>query len=465
MTVIEFPDVFGRPEFRRKQGGAPIVKMPNGDSTTYRRPSSYARPIEDAFHLEKWRKRIVAHGAALLDHPAASAEHRAAAQALRDLDPNDKADRDQADRLAELAFERGGGSERANAGTAMHTIIEAYNRGTLDTDGLSEAEGADVEAFGMALVRHGLTVDPDRIEHHVVCDEMRAAGTLDFVATTVDGRRFVCDLKTGGSLDLAQVGYAVQLAIYARGVTYDVVEERRGDPLGVSQEWALIFHLPLGSGYCTVLAIDIAAGWQGAMLAAEAKRWHYRKDLLQPFPEDQQLTLAVDTHPSNGRRMAADGKPAPARIEPLPRPAWARPDDGRDIDRDHGATAIRAGFARLDVRGGRIDAIEKWRDESRAVGRSFSFDDKPCERTRDIYRAVARLAAYCVEVDGDIDEVLVRTLLHVVLGEEVQPATTIGAAIGSLTIAEATSLRHVCDLLLDGGRLVFEDDGAPAVTS
>ena len=72
---------------------------------------------------------------------------------------------------------------------------------------------------------HGLTAV--HIEVKCVNDEHRVAGTIDRIDRTADGRHVIADIKTGG--DVVKVATAVQLALYAGAVPYDIDTDTRGE--------------------------------------------------------------------------------------------------------------------------------------------------------------------------------------------------------------------------------------------
>jgi hypothetical protein len=124
-------------------------------------------------------------------------------------------------------------------GTWVHTLTEQIDLGiTLDDDDAAEfgQQGidlgipADIQleiADGYVAFRraHGLTAV--HVEVKCVNDEHRVAGTIDRIDLTADGRYVVGDIKTGG--DVVKVATAVQMALYAGSVPYDIESETRGE--------------------------------------------------------------------------------------------------------------------------------------------------------------------------------------------------------------------------------------------
>ena len=124
-------------------------------------------------------------------------------------------------------------------GQWVHTLTELIDGGvTLDDaaagyfgqSGVDLGIPVDVQleiADGYAAFRqaHGLTAV--HIEVKCVNDEHRVAGTIDRIDRTADGRHVIADIKTGGQV--VKVATAVQLALYAGAVPYDIDTDTRGD--------------------------------------------------------------------------------------------------------------------------------------------------------------------------------------------------------------------------------------------
>jgi hypothetical protein len=87
------------------------------------------------------------------------------------------------------------------------------------------------------------------------------------------GTLFVGDLKTGKSLDFSLPGYCVQMAIYADGELYDVVEDEFLPTPAINKDWGLLVHLPAGEEFCQLIWCDLGAGEWGASLVQQVKEW------------------------------------------------------------------------------------------------------------------------------------------------------------------------------------------------
>lgn len=423
--------------------GAPLVKHPTtGKDVTYRRPSSMGKPLEDTYHLDLWAKRTVLYGAAVSPSLVAQAAN---------LDP--ATDKAKLNELAEAAIVAGKGAQAADLGTAMHSVVEKLNLGVWTIDDVPDVFRTDAEAYLSELERHGLAIVDGHAELKVVNDIVRAAGTFDMILND-----YVSDLKTGQSVDMGQVGIGVQLATYRWGMLYHVPTDTRSPLPPTSDSVALVVHLPYGTGTCRIIDVDLQLGWEAAQLAASAKSWNYRKDLFTDRPAPPSVgtspveTLATASPGVAGgsgvvpAAPAAVGKPrkkkAPPKIvptaplEPVVVNTWQAPDEGRTMD-DGDMLALRKAAGELD--GDAIRRIKNWQREAGQVGRPIATAGLASERRYEISRAMLWLAI--------LPDERVRDLLTIVLDEEVQPATTIGCALGTLTTAEANELAHIarCD--------------------
>jgi len=257
----------------RYANGAPLVSDPTDPSKTlrYSRPSSYAKCLDDEMALTDWRIWKAMEGV------ARSKALQTQVVATRDEDKVEKRE------LRERALDKGSASERADQGTGLHAMTARAEDATdVDFDPPDEFL-PDLTAYRGSLDDYGLV--SEMIEVPLVNDPYRAAGTADRVWRTTrvlftpDGSRLEAgelilgDLKTGKKLDFSLPGYAVQIALYASGVLYDVVADRRLATPPINQSWGLLAHMPFGSGRCEMRWIDLSIGRLGADLAQSVKSW------------------------------------------------------------------------------------------------------------------------------------------------------------------------------------------------
>lgn len=258
-----------RHDFRRANG-APLVKDADGKTQRYSRPSGYAKPLDDENALVNWRIFKA------MDGVARSNALQMQVIACKDDDKVEKG------RLRELALDRGQANERADMGTGLHAMtVRAEDDGDVDFDPGPHQE--DLDEYIDLLKRYGLV--SEMVEVPFVNDEFRAAGTADRVyrlckdlqapdkSMLLAGTLVLADLKTGAKLDFSIPAYSVQLALYATGQLYDVIEERRLPTPPIDRNWALLIHLPVGKHRATLYWCSIEVGLYGAWLAHEVKKW------------------------------------------------------------------------------------------------------------------------------------------------------------------------------------------------
>jgi hypothetical protein len=260
-----------RHDFRRANG-APLVSDPENPEKTlrYRRPSGYAKVLDDENALVNWRIFKA------MDGVARSKALQTQVVACRDDD------REEKKRLREHALDKGQANERADQGTGLHAMtVRAEDPG--DTEFDPGPHRADLDAYLECLQTYGLV--SEMVEVPFVNDEWRAAGTADRLWRSElplvspddrvwePGELFLGDLKTGAKLDFGVPAYCVQTALYATGQLYDVVSERRLPTPPINDQWTLLLHLPVGKAKATLYWCSVTVGLYGAWMAFEVKQW------------------------------------------------------------------------------------------------------------------------------------------------------------------------------------------------
>ena len=205
----------------RRANGAPMVVI-DGKNKRLSRPSSWGKILDDGNALVDWKINRAIEGVA--KDPALQARIVAAK-------PDD---RDAFKKLREVAINTGRGEQAADIGTALHAMSERWE--DPDDDFVPPEEFAkSLRVYTDTLSDWGLV--SELIEYRVVSRKWGAAGTADrlyrltrdLVAPSGEilpaGTLVVGDLKTGARLDYSLPGYCVQMAIYADGELYDVVED------------------------------------------------------------------------------------------------------------------------------------------------------------------------------------------------------------------------------------------------
>jgi hypothetical protein len=236
---------------------------PNGKRVTVSRASTVIKALADTYNLNMWKQARVLLGAAV--RPDLSV----LASSLNESDHRDKA---KLKALVKEAEEAGGSKTSANLGTAVHAFCEAVDTQTPGAlAAVPKAHRRDVAAYVATLYRSGVSVVPDMVERTTMTSGWGGVGgTFDRIYRLHDGRYVIGDLKTG------KVGYDPvemygQFAVYQDGVRENGVYDRKDEDgrypgtwtrpdFVVDRDLALIVHLPVGKGQCTLYEADLSLG-------------------------------------------------------------------------------------------------------------------------------------------------------------------------------------------------------------
>ena len=252
-------------EIPRDRWGRPMIMPLKGTKrVAYRRATTFVGCLDDTNGLMKWMSRQVAFG---------MGQRKDLVLAAAAADPTDKKKIGEiADKAAEHA--KGVAGDAAETGTALHSLTERIDRGGPLGVVPSEYQ-ADIEAYRKATEH----IEYLGIETFRVHDEWKVAGTADRIGI-LNGRPMIMDIKTG-SIDYPHK-MAMQLAMYARSLPYDIASDKRGtDVKEVDLNYGVIIHLPAGQGRCDLYEIDIAKGWGACLIARQVWDWRGRKDLTR----------------------------------------------------------------------------------------------------------------------------------------------------------------------------------------
>jgi hypothetical protein len=269
-------------------------KLPHpetGKVQAWTRSTTFAKSISDTFALSQWSQRMVAKGLVL----------RPDLQALAyNLDV--KADKDKLNAVCEDAKAAAGNKVAANLGTALHSFSENVDRG-MPLESVPEAHRADIAAYVAAMSSAGVRVIPEMIERQTVVPAFEVAGTFDrlldvgkvapwfFQAlqplTFDQGTEVVGDVKSGQDLQYGWNEIAIQLLTYALGVRTAGVWNRDTQsweaPRPVRLDFAIVMHLPVGQGVCTLYKLDLTEAMQAMELCREVRRWRKMRNLATPL--------------------------------------------------------------------------------------------------------------------------------------------------------------------------------------
>lgn len=470
-------------DFTRDQWGTPHVACPTGATVRsgprkglpkmlrYGRPSGLNKQIEAAFQLARWNERQIIFGLTVPDD-----ELTQRLVMLADLDRDSDAAKDTADAVVVRAKALAKSSLAADRGTHMHAVTEDVDldRSWVDRAADGDALGLDpavqaamLDAWDRALVAYDLEVLA--VERRIVHDGWRQAGTLDrIVRLTRDitfdtgevlraGSVVVLDVKTGKLNMQYWQGYAVQCAVYAGGVPYDVAEDRRFDwEWPIDQDRAIIAHLPVdeamsGRATCRMILVDIASARRTIdEVIMPAKAWAQRRDLF---------AVAHSAEPAVSVAVAKIDRSVRHDFGVVATPAVdvrADLDEGDTIsDEQLDEVKRRAGELPPQARA-LLDSLAR---DAKTAGVPLSMGAGPTRRRWHLYRAMLRIAAH---FGDDLEADHLRATLALVVPDAGQPAVSLGAAIGSLSLAEAMRFVQAAVAVIEQQPAIqIADDGSP----
>lgn len=238
----------------------------------YKRTTNFIDVIQNEYALKQWDRRLVAYGMAQRPDLMLAATTCKPPHDKRNLT---QADKDELQIIADKAKEFAKGDSAARVGTSLHKLTQFMDEGqTLGY--VPEDWTGDLKAYEEMVKRERIEyVD---IEVFRVHDEFKVGGTADrfgYVRSRTDRLR-VLDVKTG-DLWGEGLGQAMQLAMYARMVKYDIATDKRVPDVGeVDLNIGYIIHMVERSGQCELIPVDIAKGW-GACRTAKTI-WEHRNE-------------------------------------------------------------------------------------------------------------------------------------------------------------------------------------------
>lgn len=287
---ITFDEPAIRTEPRRDQWGRYLV-VPPGKSKPigYTRVTTVAKTLDDGGGLLPWKATLAMTG--LMRRQGLRGKFEALMSQHPDKGPwyGSAESKKQAKKLVEECAEAGGSTDRADLGTALHSIVEQINKGQAPLMVQPETQ-ADTDAYRAAT--EDMIIDARFCELVVVLDEWRVAGSPDMLRVAVPGlgEDVVADLKTGDNLDYSWQSIAVQMAAYAnassvyiQGNADDGSEDERSLMPPISRDVGLVIHLPAGQARCDLYTVDLASGWKAFQRSMWTRDWRKNKTLAKPL--------------------------------------------------------------------------------------------------------------------------------------------------------------------------------------
>lgn len=275
-------DPFANAEYPRGRGDVPRdgwdrpMLMPRGQRfrVPYTASSTLADFISNTRGLQKWRERYLARGLGMSPDlaEAAAAESYTTGFGEKDEGANKISGR-RLDDIIQRALDRVQVHERADWGTAVHSLTEPARHG----DYIPPRMKLDVESWNRAM--RGIEIVDTEV--FVACDELMTGGTLDHIVR-VPGLAglVILDKKTGRRWPGKS---SVQLATYANGEPYDIYtderltfEEKYGEPVNLSI--GLYGDIPAQQGETRIIPLDLMKGMRAARLATQVREWQKQAD-------------------------------------------------------------------------------------------------------------------------------------------------------------------------------------------
>jgi len=269
--TIEYTETTGIP---RDRWGRPMVIAPSSKTKRvgYQRTTTFVGVLENTYNLMAWKQRQTVLGmGARKDLILAAAA----------ADPDDKKTLND---IAEKACEHALSSAAATTGTALHSLTERIDKGK-PLGAVPDEYLGDIKAYEQATQN----IEWLGIEAFRVHDDWKVAGTADRIGKTKNEIGSIYDIKTGSIAYPHKM--AMQLAMYARSLPYDINTDTRGTPEdGLDINTGIIIHLPAGEARCDLYEINIAKGWGACLIAKQVWDWRNTKDLTHLIGDERVST-------------------------------------------------------------------------------------------------------------------------------------------------------------------------------
>ena len=281
----------------RSGDGRPWIIGTDGKVRQYRRASSAAEPMEDAFAFHKRDLRAAVLG--ILRNPLLALQVEVAVPAGALIDDLEQQHRVALDEVVEEAMRTGGAWLKADLGTLLHRVGECRDQGLSEPD---YPPHCDVTLKARQLVLEKYDFIWLARERFVVNDEDQIAGSFDGVAiiTLPDhpsvpkhlrGKRVivVVDDKYGRHMDLGGLSHTTQQSVYNGGDLYDPATGRRvplmslipeGETAVWTSEVSVILNQPAGGNESHLIVVPLENGRAAVAMSQDllamrndAKRW------------------------------------------------------------------------------------------------------------------------------------------------------------------------------------------------
>jgi hypothetical protein len=386
------------------------------------------------------------------------------------------------------AYNRTGLNAAGARGTGVHAFAEQLLLG--QKPNRQAVMNKDAEKYLPALEQWFDENQPELVAKEIVCICRTPGwgGTAD-TFVKIDGKLYILDWKSRGD-DSEHGCYpeeAAQLAAYACA-DYAIAESGRITIPKV--DGGLIVSIRTDGCRTYPVDIDKAKVHWLALHDWWTARRNERDAIGKPWAPTRKETTSTSgpsTSPerSNGTspsavhswdEMTFDEQPKPSASSPAARTLGGVLPVAK-VGIEEGPEAPQNDLNKLKTR---WKVVAPWVDsivaDASAHGAPIGITQNPSQRRYLIGLALVRFAELCSYTDEDLEATdggegltsvddMLRTALHIVLGNEVQPAVSLGLAVGSLTIAEAETLNDIARAIHKGGVFVYGSAGAPRVVA
>lgn len=285
-------DQWGRPllvpgETRREESLIPVRKVRDDGKIPYTRASSFSNYINDHSAVDIWEKRSIVYGMGQREDLAARAaalppiisNTRDKSTLTRQEKALDQITNKALDEIGSEAAKYANRDYKADWGTAVHGFTDPGPSGDVPARMKADVDSWFDKTRGWEFF---LT------EAFVRNDTFQVAGTFDHavkIPWRPDLGLIIVDKKTG-ILHLDQ--FAVQGCCYATGELYDPRTDSTYEwPEPVNQEWAILAHIPLGTGRTDLYLVNLLEGYVDCTVARDVRARRQRKDHGELMDLDQ----------------------------------------------------------------------------------------------------------------------------------------------------------------------------------
>jgi hypothetical protein len=165
----------------------------------------------------------------------------------------------------------------------MHDLTEAHDRGEDVSLFSTPEELRDVQAYAAAMKEGGVKILPEYIERFVAIPEFKVCGKLDRIVD-IAGELLIDDVKTAKNVDYGWLDIVVQLALYSMASHYWDEDKDDWVPMpAVSQDKALVAHLPVGRAQCDLYEVDLVVGREACEVIRHVRALRSNKSLARPI--------------------------------------------------------------------------------------------------------------------------------------------------------------------------------------